>query len=84
MSSSLKKGTDFEKRVFEAVKEALSRDCFIVGGNRIEAYHQKWYYSNDRKSDIIIDISVEKFMPNFDDPSYIAFIECKKSQRGFL
>lgn len=77
VSSSLKKGTDFELRVFDAVKNALGNDGFIIGGNKIEVYHQKGYYSNDRKADIIIDISVEKFLPEFEEPSLIAFIECK-------
>ena len=81
MSSSLKKGTDFEKRVFEAIKEALSRDCFIVGGNRIEVHHQKGYYSILRKSNIIIDISVEKFIPEFDEPSLVVFVECKNYKK---
>ena len=41
-------------------------------------FQKKHYYSEARKGDIIFDIAIESYLPEYDTPSFIVFVECKK------
>jgi hypothetical protein len=74
---TVKKGNIFEDKVFEYITTELSNDRLHVSGKRSKAYQKKGYFSKDRQSNIITDISIETFFPNVDDYSLLTVIECK-------
>jgi len=75
--STLKKGNDFENKVFGYITTELSNDRLHVLGKRSNAYQKKGYFSKDRQSEIITDISIETFLPDASDYSLLTIIECK-------
>ena len=75
--STVKKGDAFENKVFKYINEELSKDRLHVNGKRSNAYQKKGYFSKDRESEIITDISIETFLPNASDYSLLTIIECK-------
>ncbi|MDR0307022.1 MAG: restriction endonuclease [Chitinispirillales bacterium] len=42
-----------------------------------KAYQKKGYYSKDRQSEIVTDISIETFLPDASEYSLLTVIECK-------
>jgi Zn-dependent peptidase ImmA (M78 family) len=70
-------GNDFENKVFLLIKELLEKDEFTVPGKRSRIYQKKGYYSENRNSEIITDISIETFLPEATDYSILNIIECK-------
>ena len=75
--NTVKKGNDFEDFVFKHITTELSEDKLHILGKRSKAYQKKGYYSKDRQSEIIIDISIETFLPDASDYSLLTVIECK-------
>lgn len=75
--NTTKTGNDFENRVFLLIKELLEKDEFTVPGKRSRIYQKKGYYSENRKSEIITDISIETFLPEATEYSILNIIECK-------
>jgi len=75
--NTLKKGNAFEDKVFSYILTELSDDRLHVPGKRSKAYQKKSYFSKDRQSEIITDISIETFLPNAHDYSLLTVIECK-------
>jgi len=75
--STLKKGNDFEDKVFGHITTELSNDRLHVLGKRSKAYQKKGYFSKNRQSEIITDISIETFLPDASDYSLLTVIECK-------
>ena len=75
--NTIKKGNTFENKVFEYIQKELSNDRLHVLGRRSQAYQKRGYYSRDRQSEIITDISIETFLPDASDYSLLTIIECK-------
>lgn len=75
--STVKKGNAFEDEVFKFITDELANDRLHVLGKRSKAYQKKGYFSRDRQSDIITDISIETFLPDATDYSLLTVIECK-------
>jgi len=75
--STVQKGNAFEDRVFRYIQGELSSDRLHVPNARSKAYQKKGYYSKDRNSEIITDISIETFLPDASDYSLLTVIECK-------
>lgn len=75
--NTTKTGNDFENRVFLLIKELLEKDEFTVPGKRSRIYQKKGYYSENRKSEIIMDISIETFLPDATEYSILNVLECK-------
>lgn len=75
--STIKKGNAFEDKVFRYIEDELSNDRLHVSGKRSEAHQKKGYYSKERESEIIIDISIETFLPGASEYSLLTVIECK-------
>lgn len=55
---------------------------FLISNPNVKVYKKKSYYSKDRDSGIICDVTVEKYMGNPDEdhdliPAIIVVIECK-------
>lgn len=75
--SSIKKGDKFENEVFNHLKKELEDERLHVHGRRSNIFSKKAYYSKDRESNIITDISIETFLPEAKDYSLLTVIECK-------
>jgi hypothetical protein len=75
--STIKKGNAFEDKVFRYIIDELSNDRLHVPGKRSKAYQKKGYFSKDRQSEIITDISIETFLPDAPEYSLLTVIECK-------
>lgn len=75
--SSVSRGNAFENRVFEAVKQQLLGDRLGLSPRLGRPFKKKGYYSRDRESDIIVDISIEVWLPDADQWSMLWVCECK-------
>lgn len=75
--SSTEKGNNFENQVYEAINGLLVNDNFYVPGKRSKIFQKKGYYSKNRESDIIVDISIETFLEKAEKYSILTIIECK-------
>jgi len=75
--NTVDKGNAFENKVFTHIIEELSNDRLHVIGRRSKAYQKKGYFSKDRLSEIITDISIETFLPEATDYTLLTVIECK-------
>ncbi|MCZ4307173.1 restriction endonuclease [Zoogloeaceae bacterium G21618-S1] len=75
--SSTAKGNAFEDKVFEAVKKELNGDRLGLSPSLSSAFKKKGYYSRDRDSNIIVDVSIEVWLPSADHWSILWVCECK-------
>ena len=75
--SSTKKGNAFEDRVFDAVKRELREDRLGLSPRFASAFKRKGYYSRDRDADIVVDVSIEVWLPSADRWSMLWVCECK-------
>ncbi|MCD4664022.1 MAG: hypothetical protein K8R68_02050, partial [Bacteroidales bacterium] len=75
--NTTKKGDSLEDRVYSILKDLLSNGDFFVSGKNSKIFKKKGYYSKDRDSEIITDISIETYMPRAEDYSMLTIIECK-------
>ena len=75
--STVAKGDAFENRVFAAITDELNGDRLGLSPKAASAFQKKGYYSRDRDSDIIVDISIEIWLPNADRWSILWVCECK-------
>jgi hypothetical protein len=71
------RGKKFEDKVYKFFKDELKNEKFIVSGKKSKIFKRKPYYSNSRKSDIIVDISIETSLANSSSHSLLILIECK-------
>jgi len=76
-SNTTAKGDIFEKKVFELLEALLENEDFFVPGKRSKIFWKKAYYSELKRGDIIVDISIETFLPKADHYSQLTIIECK-------
>lgn len=70
-------GDIFEKRVFDLINDLLMNEQYFMSGKNSKIFRKKKYYSEQRKDYIICDISIESYMPNSKDYSFVNVIECK-------
>lgn len=75
--SSVAKGNAFEDRVFDAVKAELQGDRLGLSPTLAKPFKKKGYYSRDREGDIIVDVSIEVWLPSADRWSMLWVCECK-------
>jgi hypothetical protein len=71
------KGNDFEARVFYAIENELNAERLGILPHSCQIFWKKPYYSKERGSDIIVDISIEITLPNLDKWSLLWVWECK-------
>lgn len=85
-SNTTAKGDIIEKKVFELLEALLENEDFFVPGKRSKIFWKKAYYSELKRGDIIVDISIETFLPkeyindNFDveNTIFLNHVESKK------
>ena len=73
----MEKGKTLELQVKESLEVELSQDRLGISQNATKVYHRKSYYSSERGSEIEIDVSLEVFRPDANDPFLIWAWECK-------
>jgi hypothetical protein len=71
------KGDHYEDRVYKVLQKLLQDDALIVSGKHSKIFRKKAYYSKDRDSDIVFDISIEAYLPGAENYSLLILIECK-------
>ena len=75
--STVAKGDTFEQSVFDALSEELKGDRLGLSPSTAKLFRKKGYYSHDRKTDIIVDMSIEVWPPDADNYSILWVCECK-------
>ncbi len=75
-TSSLEKGSAFEKRSLEIIKRAIEEKTLGIPQN-VVICEKPSYYSYARKKDIIFDLSIEVWAPGADRFTTVYLIECK-------
>lgn len=76
-NNTTSKGNKLESRVYELIKLLLENDEFFVDGKKSKVFWKKGYYSQARKKEIIVDISIETYLKNSQNYSFLTVIECK-------
>jgi hypothetical protein len=81
--NTYRKGEDFENKVFGIIKSIIdNEENFYLRPKYCKLFKKKEYYSKDRESNIIIDISIEIWMPNANNYSLLIPIECKNYDKA--
>ncbi len=71
------KGDRFEDAVFASIQELLKNEQLGLSPSQARLFKKKGYHSKDRDSDIIVDISVELWLPKANTYSLLWVCECK-------
>lgn len=79
--STSEKGSLFEARVYKTLQTELTNGNLLVIPSKSKIYYKKPYYSRDRESNIITDISIETSY-NDDEVGLYIIIECKDCQKN--
>lgn len=75
-------GLELENDVYKIVCNLVKSNDFLLSNPYVQVHKKKGYYSKDRESNIIFDVTVEKYWedpethPNI-EPSIVVVIECK-------
>ena len=75
--NTVEKGDKFEDKVFSSIKELVESGSLGLNPYCCRLYQKKGYYSKDRDADIIVDISIEVWLPKADKWSMLWVCECK-------
>ena len=75
--NTVARGNNFENRVFSALSEEVHAERLGLLPKQCTLYKKKGYYSRDRASNIIVDISIEVTLPSATDWSLLWVCECK-------
>jgi hypothetical protein len=75
--STMAKGDAFEERVHSWVTGALANDRIGLSPKLSRVFRKKAYHSRDRGADIIVDVSIEVWLPDAKTWSLIWVYECK-------
>ena len=76
-TNSVSKGDALEERIFDLFKSEIDADAFLVRKECCRIFRRKPYYSRDRESNIVFDVSIEVYYPGAVDHSLLFLIECK-------
>jgi hypothetical protein len=74
---TIAKGNAFEDRVFQAIRRELDGDRLGLSPKLAKPFKRKGYYSKDRDDEIVVDISIEVWLPGADHWSFLWVCECK-------
>lgn len=80
--STTKKGDNFEKKVFDLFSELLDCGDFYLNSKTSKIFQKKGYYSEARKKEIIVDISIESYIGDATHYSALTIIECKSYSKS--
>lgn len=68
---------NFELEVYEHMKKKVAGYKSTLSPRSAEVYHKKGYFSKDRNSEIIFDVSMEEFEAGASQFSFLHLFECK-------
>ena len=75
--SSTAKGNAFEDRTHAALAKAIGDGSLGLLGSNCRLFKKKGYYSRDRNSEIVVDLSIELWLPAASSWSLLLACECK-------
>ena len=75
--STSKTGEELEIAVFELFKSEIDAGRFFAKKKCCRIFRKKAYYSKDRESNIVFDVSIEISLPGAEEYSILVLIECK-------
>jgi hypothetical protein len=75
--SSVARGNAFEKRIYEAIKRELDGGRLGFSRDSARLFLKKGYHSRDRNAEIIVDVSIELWLPSANQWSMLCVFECK-------
>ncbi len=76
MNTTLK-GDLFEQRAYNAISTVIQKGELALLPDYCRIYQKKAYYSKERESEIIFDMSIEVWLPNSTNYHLLYLIECK-------
>jgi hypothetical protein len=76
-SGSMAKGTSYELKVRTLVEAQINNGSFGIDPKLAKVRHKPPYYSQDRKKDILFDVSIELYRKGVALPYWIWIWECK-------
>lgn len=79
--NTTKKGDAFEGKIYHYFRQQIEQNLFWARKECCQVFRQKGYYSNDRKGDIIFDVSIEITFPGEVKYSVLILVECKDTNR---
>jgi len=77
MTTNREKGASFEEKAFGLLQALVVSEQFGFLPDCAKIFTQKAYFSSDRGSDIVFDISIEVTLPGASEPSFLWLWECK-------
>ncbi|WP_022977531.1 restriction endonuclease [Nevskia ramosa] len=75
--NTVSRGNRFEDRVFAALRTEVNAERLGLLPRQCALYQKKGYFSRDRNSDVIVDISIEVTIPGAKEWSLLWVCECK-------
>jgi len=75
--NTVEKGDVLELAIFDLLNSVHGLDQLPIRRECCKVYHRKGYYSKDRGSKIIFDVSVEVFVPGAETFFLLLLFECK-------
>ena len=75
--TTVQKGDSLEIQIYDLFKTEISADRFWAKKSCCKIFRKKGYFSKDRESNIIFDISIEISIPGATNFSSLILIECK-------
>jgi len=75
--NTTKKGTIYEKFIFEKFEMLLHNDELPVNSKASKVRFKPKYFSKERSKEIEFDVSIESYLPRTQELSSLTIIECK-------
>lgn len=76
-STTAHKGDALELRIRDFFQSEIDADRFWAKKSCCKVFWKKGYFSKDRESAIVFDVSIEVFLPGESEYSMLVLIECK-------
>lgn len=73
----MNKGTDYEIKVMNLVKQQLEDEELGIIPKQAKVFYKPAYYSKDRQKDIVFDVSIEVCRKGTEKPYWVWIWECK-------
>lgn len=74
------RGRSFEDEAFRLLQQELEAERLGLLARYCSTFQRKGYYSRDREDEIVVDLSIEVYLPNSKQWSMLWVCECKDYQ----
>lgn len=75
--STTEKGNALEREIYDLLQAEIDADRFWAKRSNCKVFLKKGYFSKDRNSEIVFDVSIEVFLPGEPEYSALVLVECK-------